>query len=79
MATEVFSFWKTIARAVRSMRFSVTGAGVPSPPLTGNKGSGVITRIPTPTRISAQAGDAPNTAPNAIKPAKHFLIIVSTC
>ena len=47
-----------MARAVNSPRFSVAGEVGPSPPDTGNKGSGVMTRFDTPTsKPSARTGD----------------------
>ena len=42
---------KTIARANKSPRFSLTGCGTPMPPDTGKRGSGVMTRTAAPTRI----------------------------
>src|SRR5712692_7023148 len=55
IATRVSPPCKTKARTVRSPSFLETGWDGPTPPDTGNKGSGVTTRTAMPARNSAAA------------------------
>src|SRR5438445_10186514 len=59
IATRVSPPCKTKARTVRSPSFRETGWDGPTPPDTGNNGSGVTTRTATPARNSAAARLAP--------------------